>query len=464
MGGEATAGGAEGRVRSSRLARPLRAARMPQNEFAFELEHEEEVQTICGAVRRSGLRARLDFGVLWQCYSSVTLCVTDRRLVEIAKPFGGRAPGRRIREYRWSGVRSLRVKGRDVKLAVGDGSKQRWRVVGQQSVPRIREALEARRADIGGQSGDEARPFQTVVCPDCSAMLVPAADRCPSCGTLFVTPREAGWLAALLPGGGHLATGHTLVGTARLVAELLMFFALWTVMGDAERSVFVTPFAAIVLAVVATFKTEAVMTARGFARMIVPWTERARRRWRIASVVGAILMALWYVSAIAMARQTERNIFNDLEFHSADALGWEAKYERPFESSVEGMISRSEWTHADGWRLVVFAGSLRPFESPEGWVREQEAWRIKEGWSRPMAFRAGAVDGVRFTKIERAGGGETASAEYAIFDRLQRDVHVISCGVLASQVEQVDAMVSALLRRAHWVKAGEPCNSKWGPG
>jgi hypothetical protein len=240
-----------------------------------------------------------------------------------------------------------------------------------------------------------------------------------------------------------------------------VFGVLWTVPSDQEWRILHFPIAVIVLVVLVVFKLEAVMTARGFARMVVPWSHHAQQRWRKASVFGGLAMVVWFVSAVLMAGQTSLEVKDDLEFHDADALGWSAEYEPANKGEVFGSIFRSEWTHEDGWVLEVYAEPLAAFQSPEEWIDEQIEFRSEAGWLVGEPFRIGAVDGIRFLHTEETGSDGHAILEYAVFDRSHRDVHVVVCETSLPQAEDVDAMIFSLLRRAHWTKAGDPCGRAW---
>lgn len=442
------------------LRRSHRAVQRVRTGPPVPLAREERVHVVVDAVRREGLQTRLDFGFLWPRYLEVKLWVTDRRLIEVATPFDGRAAGQRIREYPWSGVRTARVHGRDLELEPGAGSKTRWLVTRRRDVARLREATDARRPLMAGHV--DTTSSASTLCPRCAARISLPNDRCDACAARFVTPRAATWLAILVPGGGHLATGHWFVGICRLLAEAAILTVLWwSLLGEVDWPQLVLPFAVVTAVLLAAVKLEAAMTARAYARLVVPWSRRARQTWSILAAAGGILLVTCYASALLNVRQTNRTVLHDLEFHAADALGWEAAYDEPYKKEVSGRIHRSQWTHVNRWTLEVVAEPLAPFQSPEAWVEAENARRRSEGWAAGESFTAGAVDGVRFTRIEGEGWDAPARLEYAVFDRRQRDVHVVSCDLFAGQIDEVGALVASLLRRAHWTKTGQPCNGEW---
>lgn len=443
------------------IARSYRAAGMGDADPPVPLETGEQVRARCWAVRLSGLRARVAFGFLWPSYQQVSLWVTDRRLIEAAAPFHGRAAGRRLRTMSWSDVRAASVSGGLIRIELGDGSKQRWRVAEDCDQRALCAAVEIDRPVAAADPAEGSSRGSKSLCPHCLEEFDPATGRCASCRTRFVTPGEAGRLALLLPGGGHLATGHKVVGTARAIFEVLVFVGCWLTFTDLEWALFVAPIGAIVALALVVFKLEAAATARGFARLVAPWSSRARRRWRIAGIVGGCAMLAWFASAVMMAGQTSLELKNDLEFHNAGSYGWDATYEVAEKGDVYRPVLRSTWTHEDGWVLEVSAEPLALFQTSEEWLEEQEEERRLAGSPPGEPFHLGAMEGVCWLDVESDGSDEIGLLRYAILDRGHRDVHTITCYVDPSDVDEATALITSLIRRAHWTKPGNPCGSKW---
>lgn len=430
---------------------------------ALRLEPGEQVRAAADAVLRAGLRARLELGFLWNRYHRVRLLVTDRRLIEVVQPFGGRAPGSRIRAWRWQELGSARMIRRNLVLTPSAGRRVRWRVLDGRDAAKIESALAGMHAEVGGQQPAGAETHSPVMCPRCMTELPADPARCASCGTDFVSPRAAGWLAAAIPGGGHLATSHTVVGTARAVLELVAITAMWARF-TGDRIVFDVPALALVmLGAVAAIKLEAALTARAFSRLWVPWSRRARRLWITAAVLAVAASVTAAAYFITMAWSTGRAGLRDIEFHSADHLGWEAQYEPAAQQDLNSPTLRSTWTHQDYWVVEVRAEALAPMQSPEQWTEQENARRSRDGLASGEPVHLGVVHGIGFVTPDSSSDGEIVRLEIAIFNRDYRAVHTLRCDVFAAQAETARALLERLLRRAHWTRAAGPCTPRWGP-
>jgi len=429
----------------------------------LSLEPGEQVLAVADAVLLAGLREKLNFGVLWNRYQGVRVLITDLRLVEQVRPFGGRAPGCRVRSWRWSQVHSAQISRRTLELHPAGGRRLRWRILDSRAASLVKDALTTMRSLMAGAgTAAEPAPF-TLQCPQCAAALPEYPELCPGCATTFVTPRIAGWLAVALPGAGHFATRHYLVGAFRVLFEVTIILALFSSITSEGKFQQVPALALVLIGAIVGIKLEAVFTARAFARLLVPWTARAHRAWAIAGVFGAGLTVAAVISGLVLANRLDQVVNRDLEFHGAEGLGWEASYRPAVIADLSGPILRSTWTHRDRWYIEVFAQPLASFQTAEEWSEFEEALRIGRGLPRGTPIRTGAVDGVRYVTPAPTGDPEIVRIEIVVFDRRHRDVHTVRFDVFNNQVEAADVLLRRLFLRSHWTKAAGPCNTSWRP-
>jgi len=434
--------------------------RCPLPPLPSDLRH-EQIATV-DAVLKGDLRSKSSLGVFWSHYHEVRLFLGAGHMIEMVRPFGGRAPGCRIRVWNWADVISAEIRGRHFVVRVRSGKQESWYIPDAQQTLKLKGAL----AEIFPKKHGSAPSLSgspVLHCPYCWNRLTDTPEGCPDCGALFVTPKSAGRLAAVLPGGGHLATGHRLVGSVRMLTELL-FVLYWGI--QVGESGILAHYPLVALMPVGFFllalKLEAILTARYFARFLVPWSSRVRHAWTIAGTFGAVI-SVAVIFFLLYLVPINGILLRDLEFHGAAGSGWKARYEPVPEGPLSRVALRSTWTRNNGQRISVFAQTLGPWLSPDTWIRQERARRIELGLNPGTDVSTTVLDAFSFLTPVGLENDTLRRLEITVLDHRHHTIHTMSCVLPASEVETMRKSMLELLRTGHWIWSADPCNSDWSP-
>lgn len=175
---------------------------------------------------------QLFLGIYAYSITSTTIVLTNLRLIHLGT--NGRGNWRRtLKSVRWPDLAEAKVKGwlsRVVDLKYANGKKDRyWRVQGKDG-----KKVKAILAAVMPASRSEAATAQGMIsqCPDCRVTLTPQVYRCNSCGLVFKDEKTLLKRTLLIPGGGYLYSGFTVLGVLSLFFEGLLFieFVLYALM------------------------------------------------------------------------------------------------------------------------------------------------------------------------------------------------------------------------------------------
>ncbi len=158
-------------------------------------------------------------GVYAYSISATALVLTNLRIIHLGVTSRGKWR-RVLKSVRWGDLSDAKVKGwisRVLDLKYASGEKERyWRLQGKDS-KKIKAVLEA----LMPASRAEASAAQGIVslCPDCRAVLTKRIYQCHACGLAFKNERALLKWTALIPGGGYLYAGFTVLGILSLFFE-----------------------------------------------------------------------------------------------------------------------------------------------------------------------------------------------------------------------------------------------------
>ena len=161
------------------------------------------------------------FFVGWYVYrvTATRLVFTNLRLLHFGMGPGGKWNGT-LKSVRWGDVTSSKVKGwinRLLELRYANGTKERyWRLPkkdGKKAQAILEAVLPVSRGEVTPAQG-----FQSI-CPDCRAVLTAGNYQCGTCGLKFKDERTLRWRTILIPGGGYLYSGMTLLGVLAFLSE-----------------------------------------------------------------------------------------------------------------------------------------------------------------------------------------------------------------------------------------------------
>ncbi|HYL84452.1 MAG TPA: zinc ribbon domain-containing protein [Candidatus Angelobacter sp.] len=167
------------------------------------------------------LGALEQFFVGWYVYrvTATRLVFTNLRLLHFGMGPGGKW-NRTLKSVRWGDVSSAKVKGwisRLLELRYANGTKERYWRLPRKDGKKAQAILEAVLPASTGEV-TPAQGFQSI-CPDCHAPLTAGNYQCGACGLKFKDEKTLRWRTILIPGGGYLYSGMTLLGVLAFLTE-----------------------------------------------------------------------------------------------------------------------------------------------------------------------------------------------------------------------------------------------------
>jgi hypothetical protein len=172
----------------------------------------------------------------WYVYrvTATRLIFTNLRLLHFGMESGGKW-NRTLRSVRWGDITEAKVKGwinRLLELRYANGTKERYWRLPKKDGKKAQAILEAMLPVSRGEV-TPAQGFQSV-CPDCRAALITETYECGACRLKFKDENTLRWRTILIPGGGYLYSGMTLLGVLAFLSEGLLtlaaiYFALMAV-------------------------------------------------------------------------------------------------------------------------------------------------------------------------------------------------------------------------------------------
>ena len=157
----------------------------------------------------------------WYVYrvTATRLVFTNFRLLHFGMGPGGKW-NRTLKTLRWGDVTGAKVKGwinRLLELRYANGTKERYWRLPKKDGKKARAILDA----VLQQSREQAtaaQGFQSI-CPDCRTPLAAGDYQCGNCGLKFKDEKTLRWRTILIPGGGYLYAGMTLLGVLAFLSE-----------------------------------------------------------------------------------------------------------------------------------------------------------------------------------------------------------------------------------------------------
>ncbi len=165
---------------------------------------------------------QMTMGAAWLIAVKRALFVfTNKRLFHI--------PATNKHQYRGSlaqilyqDCKRLHVKGSALVAEYHSGKKEKFLYL-----PRADRAI-IKRFNLQADASDQpsAQPQRNHLCPNCTQLLSPGVNACPSCGLEFKNKTRAWKYSVLVPGGGYFYTGHPFMGAADAVVESYLLLVL----------------------------------------------------------------------------------------------------------------------------------------------------------------------------------------------------------------------------------------------
>ncbi len=158
-------------------------------------------------------------GIYAYSISSTALVLTNLRIIHLGVTSRGKWR-RVLKSVRWGDLSDAKVKGwlsRVLDLKYANGQKERyWRIQGKDA-----KKVKAILAAVLPLSRAEATAAQGIVslCPDCRASLTQGNYQCLGCGLTFKNEKALLKWTLLVPGGGYLYAGFTVLGVLSLFFE-----------------------------------------------------------------------------------------------------------------------------------------------------------------------------------------------------------------------------------------------------
>jgi len=157
----------------------------------------------------------------WYVYrvTATRLVFTNLRLLHFGLGAGGKW-NRTLKSVRWGDVTKAKVKGwinRLLELRYADGKKERYWRLPKKDGKKAQAILDAVLPQSQGEA-TAAQGFQSI-CPNCRAVLTAGNYQCASCGLKFKDEKTLRWRTILIPGGGYLYSGMTLLGVLAFLSE-----------------------------------------------------------------------------------------------------------------------------------------------------------------------------------------------------------------------------------------------------
>lgn len=396
----------------------------------------ERLHGVVEGVETLELDQRATLGCDWPWINRVVLLITDRRLLELSvRPMGRRLEGR-VRTFAWSMVKTISCYRCRLQLTSRNGVSIEWAV----RLPLAGAAL--------GRLKDSAAPlgeiFGSRVCDRCGSAAFSGGRICSGCNARVVDPREVASYGWTIPGAGLMMTRHPVLGSGRLILELIAALVFgWAVLsseGVVALGAAVVG-AAIILSLI---KLESIRIARLVAARSGVGMRWSGRLWDRLRAPVAVLAAALLAAPLFFAGSMETRISADLDFIVPDQL-WSPT---PPSADLTDPHLRSVWSHRDGWTVTVAAEALEPFAA-------FDETRIRlEGTNGADIEPLKIADFETLLVVDPAPTGDLPESitklELHVFDRSGRDIHTLAALAPAAAISLRETQIRDLLRHAIW--------------
>ncbi|MGH9868865.1 MAG: hypothetical protein ACREAA_11960 [Candidatus Polarisedimenticolia bacterium] len=423
------------------------------------LEPAEHVVYVAHGVQVPPILHTLSMGAIALAYHQVILVFTDKRIIEVLLGFQGRKAATRLRSFPWMSVKGVKLKFGKLTVAPVQGRKQAWRVPVRGDRKLLALLMPRVKPLLMPQGAMTANPIPLVHCPGCGSTLSDAAPpSCESCRITFRSPRLAAALSMAFPGAGLLYAGHPFLAAADFLGEVILYLLFLMLIVEAEPST-----AMIVIAVGAVLfimtKLESVHLSRILSARSKPEPEPRRNRYRRFGLIGALASLIVIGGAFPLMGAGRPVVDRDLDVVGEGNL-WEKNPERAEWVAFAGdPTARSQWSHADGSMITLFAYPQRLMDSTSEFRNSLRAEFLQRGVTIlkddedvPSPFR-----GFRFVMTEPTEDGNTlAQAHYFVVDEDNRDIHHVLAAAIEPDGSVSEALAGDLLTHARWSDTREP--------
>jgi hypothetical protein len=438
-----------GRLEQWKAAMPLAGRLLRQDEHVLYVAHAMEVPPVLTC---------LALGYMAMTYHQVVLVFTESRLIEVLLGVRGKKAETRVRSYPWASVRDLKLGFGKLTLAPVEGRKQAWRVPlrGDKKLldlllPRLKTRLQQE-----GAAGAQKVPLWH--CPQCVAAVPASPKSCDACRTEFRSSRLATALSLAFPGAGLLYAGHPFLAAADFLGEVFLYgvFLLMLLQSEPGGVGVVVGVGALLFFLT---KLESVHLSQILVSRSKPETAARRSGYGRLATIGGLASALLVVGVLPLAGSARPVVDRDLDLGGTDASWRGSRKTAEWEIFADDATARSQWWHASGHRVTLFAYPQGMLEEPGEFRSEfrqalgaQGLTVVKDDGDIPSPFQ-----GFRFVGVGKNKTGVPVSIiHYFVVDAENHDLHHVLAAVPQDEGEDAERVVRDFLAHAHWIGTTPP--------
>jgi hypothetical protein len=422
------------------------------------LQADEHVLYVAHAMQVPPAMHLVAMGAMAMTYHQVVLVITDTRIIELLLGVRGKKAESRVRSFPFTGVRDLTQSLGKMVLKPARGKKQAWRIPlrGDRKLLKLLLPRVKPRLLPGGEAMAQSLPMWH--CPQCGAIVPAHPESCASCRATFRSSRMAALLSMAFPGAGLLYAGHPVLAVADFLGEAFLYLIFLLLILEAEpgKAVFAFGFGALFFVLT---KLESIHLSHILVARSKPESESSRSRYRKLAMAGGLASLMLIGAAFPLTGAARSVVDRDLAPSGSDS-GWQVTHNAAeWTSFADDPSARSQWLHANGAHVTVFAYAQHMLETPsefrEGVRRgfaQQGVTVLKEDDQIPSPFT-----GFRFlTRAKTSDGRSVATAQYFVVDERNHDIHQAVAAVLDEDPGAAEMIVGDLLSHARWVEASPP--------
>jgi hypothetical protein len=271
---------------------------------------------------------------------------------------------------------------------------------------------------------------------------------CRHCDAVVRTPSQAGWLAASIPGAGHLYCGRPVAAIARLLSELAVFAVLAFLVLATTDVWRVLAVVAGGFGLLAVMKLHGIWSARLLAERAGVIGPGAAGRWRWAVPLGLGLSTAVLLAPLPLAGHIEQEITWDLML--IDSHGEWRRLDPQSDPDGESADNlRSVWAHSGGQQITVRARPVPPFQS----ISQTKQSILTETEAPQTSHTVGAFTTFKLIATPHQTGSRVTTR---VLDPVGRDVHDVETTAASGRELEARKLLTHFLERSIWVRPSRP--------
>ncbi len=427
------------------------------------LRPEEHILYVTHAMEVPPALHTIALGYLALPYHQVVLVITETRLIEVLLNVRGKTAGTRVRSYPWASVRDLKLGFGKLSLVPAQGRKQSWRVP-VKGDKKLLDLLLPRLKPRLLQEG-EAKALKVPLwhCPQCGATVPERPRSCDGCRTTFRSSRLAAMLSLAFPGAGLLYAGHPFLAAADFFGEVVLYavFLLMLLQAAPGGIAVALGFGAFLFLLT---KLESVHLSQILVARSKPDTQARQSGYSRLALIGGLVSVLLVGGVLPLAGSARPVLDRDLDVDGQDSPWRGSRKTGEWEIFADDDTARSQWWHASGHRVTLFA-------YPQGMLEDARQFRnefrqglglqgmkvMKDDADVPAPFKGFRFVGV----VTNKSGAPVTVIHYFVEDEENRDLHHALAAAVQEEGDQAEQLVRDLLSHARWIGTTPP--EKTGP-